>query len=56
LKLFNDSGRSAKKWRMRARFIDLHKTKITICEPARKHVPPWIFKQSMGALKEDKRN
>jgi hypothetical protein len=34
-----------KKWRLRARFIDLHRTKVTILDFSREHVPPWVFKR-----------
>jgi hypothetical protein len=45
VRLFGSSGKAVKKWRARAIFIDLHRTKITICESTRKHVPPWIYRQ-----------
>jgi hypothetical protein len=52
MKLFGSPKNAVKKWRMRALFIDLHKTRITICESERKHVPPWVFKRLIGFQKE----
>lgn len=45
LRLLGDSMGAVKNWRMRARFIDLHRTKVTIFDSSREHVPPWIFKR-----------
>jgi hypothetical protein len=46
VRLFRNRGKAARKWRMRALFVDLHKTRITIWTPPGKHLPPWIFKRS----------
>jgi len=55
MKLFGSPKNAVKKWRTRALFIDLHKTRVTICESDRKHVPPWVFKQLMGLQKDGNR-
>jgi hypothetical protein len=50
---FRNPRNAIKKWRTRALFIDLHKTRITIHEEKKKHVPPWIFKQ-LAAFDQEK--
>jgi hypothetical protein len=52
VKLFRDPEKAVRKWRMRALFVDLHKTKITIMTPPGKHWPPWIFKRSIALEKK----
>jgi hypothetical protein len=45
LRLFRGSMRAVKKWRVHARFIDLHRTRVSISDSSREHVPPWVFKR-----------
>lgn len=49
MKFFRKRNKAMKKWRVRAIFIDLHKTRIIIDAPGKEHVPPWIFKRLLTA-------
>lgn len=48
MRLFGQSNQAVKKWRMRALFVDLHQTRVTICESTQKHVPPWVYRQLLS--------
>jgi hypothetical protein len=48
MRLFGESKQAVKKWRMRALFVDLHQTRVTICESTQKHVPPWVYRQLLS--------
>jgi len=44
LRLFWRKGNAKKKWRLRARLVDPHKTKIILELTAKpRHVPPWVY-------------
>lgn len=50
MKLFRRSRKAKKKWRSKAMFIDLHKTKVIIThsktsEKKPKQVPSWVFRK-----------